>query len=87
MSSSMQAASDDEYEWAVLSKKWDCDPRWAIYSEEYYDARYLNSKHGYTGRQLRLAVAHAKQKKELERQQNAEWKELEHLIALEKKYQ
>ena len=87
MSSSLQAVWDDEREWSALSKQWDCDSRWKLYSSEYYLAKELHSRHGYTGRELRLAVAHAKQKKELETQQHIEWQELQNLITLEKKYQ
>lgn len=87
MSSSMQAIHDDEVEWEHFCKKTGADTRWKLYSREYDHAKEQHGKHGYIGRELRLAVAHAIQRNELAVTQANEWKELKQLIELEKKYQ
>lgn len=87
MSSSIQAISDDEDEWGAFCKKTGADTSWKLYSSEYYNALDLHKLHGYTHRELRLAVQHEKQRKELARIQANEWQELKLLIELEKKYQ
>lgn len=87
MSSSMQAIHDDEVEWEHFCKKTGADTRWKLYGAEYRHAQEQHSKHGYTGRELKLAVAHAIQRDKLAIEQANEWKELKQLIELEKKYQ
>lgn len=87
MSSSMSAIRDDENAWAAFCEKTGADSRWTLYSPEYYNALDIHKLHGYTHRELRLAVQHEKQRVELARVQLYEWQELKHLIDLEKKYQ
>jgi hypothetical protein len=87
MSSGIQAIHDDEDDWDRFCSKNGADSRWSLYSREYRHAIEQNNKYGYTGRELRLAVAHAIQRDDLVIAQENEWKELKHLIELERKYQ
>jgi hypothetical protein len=88
MSSSRQAIYDDEVDWERFCEKNGIDDtRWKLYSPEYRHAYEQHNKHGYVGRELRLAVSHAIQRDQLAKTQAQEWTELKTLIELEKKYQ
>lgn len=63
-----------------------CGYKWGVYSREAEHAKKLHEKYGYTHRELKLAVQHAKQRDALAVQQANEWNELKQLIELEKKY-
>lgn len=86
MSSSIQAIHDDEDDWDHFCKKTGADTRWGVYSQEAGHAKRLHYAHGYTHRELRLAVQHARQRDQLSVQQENEWAELRQLMELEKKY-
>lgn len=86
MSSGPQSCRDDEEDWYAFCKKTGADTRWGVYSQEAFHAKKLHEKHGYTHRELRLAVQHARQLDQLAMQHKNEWAELNRLIELEKKY-
>lgn len=86
MSSSIQAMYDDEDDWDHFCKSTGADTRWKLYSREYSHAKKQHREHGYTNRELKLAVAHAIQRDDLARAQANEWSELKQLMELEKKY-
>lgn len=86
MSSSIQKIHEDEAAWMDFCRKTGADNRWRLYSSEYEHAREQHAKYGYVDRQLRLAVQHAIQRDELQRQQALEWQELLHMTSLLEKY-
>jgi len=83
----MSAIRDDVVQWEAFCSLTGADVRWKLYSREYAHARELHTKYGYTDRELRLAVQHAIQRDDLTKTQLDEWKELQHFMTLEKKYQ
>lgn len=84
MSSSRQAIYDDEIEWDAFCRETGADTRWDAYSREAEHTKKLHEKYGYTHRELKLAVQHAKQRDALAVQQANEWNELKQLIELGK---